>query len=133
MDHEYNFGSWWNGNIPSRYGKLSAKFSRLAWFAHKPDSESFISWLRTITGELPDEVITLMLAAWNASTVAQEEPLPNRKMTASEDHALAREIVSVIAKYLPCDGHFSGYGPNCETCMRLHNAVFTDPACVDHG
>ncbi len=62
--------------------------------------------------------------------------LPNRPMTTAERRLLERDILSVIDATIhshTCSLGKNGTKAECDTCMRLHNSIFTDPPCVDHG
>jgi hypothetical protein len=62
--------------------------------------------------------------------------LPNRPMTSYETAWLTSDLLRTMVTVLRTDQCKVGdcfSKPECDTCMRLHNAIFCDPNCVDHG
>lgn len=61
---------------------------------------------------------------------------PNRLMTTEERRTLERGILAVLNQTIDtacCKVGEYFDKAECETCSRIHNAIFTDPPCVDHG
>jgi hypothetical protein len=68
-----------------------------------------------------------------------ELPLPHRDFRNDEElWAMYDEIGKVIQKFVGCTEKLCPVGSIgqfkvCDECQRLHNAIYTDPWCVDHG
>lgn len=72
--------------------------------------------------------------AYDANTPGGD--VPNRPMTTSERNELHKNIREAIQKtFNPkfCKVYDCDSKPECNTCRRLYDIIFTDPPCVDHG
>lgn len=154
MDHKYNWGTWYNTNcihcreVPIDANQICAKATLAAWLAWE-EGKSFEEWwngwksqlieLAQLTPALNDAITGKAREAWLASTKQIEHVLlPLRDITSSEHWLLMKELTKVIAKHLGiskklCPVGSEGRYPVCDECLKLHNACFTDPWCIDHG
>ena len=75
-------------------------------------------------------------AEYDACNLALAWSLPNRLQTSAERQAMVLDIQAAINRALKVHNCKVGECFNkgeCDTCLRLHNSIFTDPPCVDHG
>jgi hypothetical protein len=91
------------------------------------------AWRRMQNGWALD-LVRIAQDAYDANT--PEGLPPNRPMTTKEQRTLDNDILAAFDKTIDttcCKVGEYFTKAECETCSRIHNAVFTDPRCVDHG